>query len=66
MTELNIEYPNPDDFPEAEDFVLPEGEEHLHSKEFTGGPGGVVNYPEETWPEGFDPEADYASPKVEI
>jgi len=47
-----------------EDFVPDDDFDDEHSKEMTGGPGGVVNYPEDTWPEGFDPTADYASPKI--
>lgn len=52
-------------YPETpEDFVPDDDFEDDHSPEFTGGPGGVVNYPQDTWPEGFDPKADYASPRV--
>jgi len=47
------------------DFEPPSHFRNEHSQRNVGGPGGVVNYPEETWPEGFDPDADYASPKVE-
>lgn len=49
---------------QPEDFVPDDDFDDEHSKDATGGPGGVVNYPEDTWPEGFDPNAATASPKV--
>ena len=51
---------HPPDFVPDDDFV------DEHSKEDTGGPGGVVNYPVETWPEFFDPNAEYASPRADL
>lgn len=64
-TPIEIVVPDPASFPTPEDFVPGDDFDNEHGPEQTGGPGGVVNYPEDTWPEGFDPSADYASPKVE-
>lgn len=46
------------------DFVPDPDVEDEHTKETVGGPGGVVNYPRDTWPDGFDPDSPDASPKV--
>ena len=49
----------PEDFEPDDDWV------DEHSKEETGGPGGVVNYPEETHPEDWHYVEGVSTPKVD-
>lgn len=48
------EYLPPGSFEEPEDFEPDDEFDNEHSPEETGGPGGIVNYPEELAPEGWE------------
>jgi hypothetical protein len=65
MSDEKSWYPDPADFPEPEDFEPDDDFEDDHSKETTGGPGGIVNYPPETWPEGWEYVEGESTPPVE-
>ena len=51
---------------EPEDFEPDENFEDEHAREETGGPGGIINYPESFYPEGWEYVEGESSPKVEV
>lgn len=51
----------PTDFEPDDDFDPDE-----HSKQTTGGPGGIVNYDEDLYPEGWQYVEGESSPPVEV
>jgi hypothetical protein len=47
-----------------EDFVPDKDWVDEHSKDDTGGPGGIINYDESLWPDGWQYIEGESSPKV--
>ena len=47
-----------------EDFS-PEKDIYEHTKKQDGGPGGIINYPKKSWPDGWEYVEGESSPKVE-
>lgn len=58
---VEITYPDPSQFPEAEDFV-PDDEDAEDTD--TKGVGGIINSPRETWPQGWSYVEGESSPPV--